>query len=286
MQTYLDCYPCIIKQALNAARLVKLSEEDQHTIVLKVMVILQDISKETIPPILAHKVHQMVKSVSGINDPYQKAKRASTEEALRIYPWLKQIVSQSKTPLETAIRISIAGNIIDLGVYETYSDLTETVNRVLDIPFDINHLEQLKKALESTDKILFLGDNAGETVFDRVLLEYLPHKTTYVVKGGPILNDATLQDAIEAGLDKKATIVDNGSSAPGTIMELCSKDFLDLFKSAKVILAKGQANYESLSQEQAPIYFLLQSKCPVIARDLSATVGGIILKQSDQYYTF
>ena len=179
-----------------------------------------------------------------------------------------------------AVRIAIAGNIIDLGVADSY-DLDATLKRVLTQDFAINDLAALRSALAQNLSVLYIADNAGETVFDRVLIESLVGSVTYVVKSGPIINDATFEDAVAAGIDQVATIIDNGSNAPGTLFEHCSETFRQRFSQAGLIIAKGQANYESLSDSSAPIFFMLQAKCNVIARDLGIAEGDIVLKQQE-----
>ncbi len=177
-----------------------------------------------------------------------------------------------------AVRIAIAGNIIDLGVADSYN-LNATLSRVLIEPFAINDLVSLRNALAKSASVLYLADNAGETVFDKVLIETLEIPVIYVVKAGPIINDATHEDAVAAGIDQVAKIIDNGSNAPGTLLDQCSKVFCKRFAQADLIIAKGQANYESLSNSTAPIFFLLQAKCNVIARDLGIAEGSSVLKQ-------
>jgi hypothetical protein len=128
--------------------------------------------------------------------------------------------------------------------------------------------------------VLYLGDNAGETVFDRVLIEALEPPVLYAVKGGPVLNDATLDDALAAGLETCATIIDNGSRAPGTVLDLCSAEFRGAFDAAPLVIAKGQANYETLSEAGPRVFCLLQAKCPVIAEDMRVPVGSTIVRRS------
>jgi len=165
-----------------------------------------------------------------------------------------------------------------LGVNDSY-DLEATLNRVLKQTFAINDLESLRSSLANSSSILYLADNAGETVFDRVLIETLDSPVTYVVKAGPIINDATWEDAISAGINLVAEIIDNGSEGVGTLLEDCSVSFLESFNLAELIIAKGQANYESLSDTQAPLFFLLQAKCNIIAQDMGVTEGAIVLKK-------
>jgi uncharacterized protein with ATP-grasp and redox domains len=153
------------------------------------------------------------------------------------------------------------------------------VERVLSEPFAVNDLELLRADLARATDVLILGDNAGETVCDRLLIETLDRPVTYAVRGDPVLNDAVREDALAAGLDGVAEIVDNGSDAPATLLPLCSADFGARFAAADLILAKGQGNFESLSDVAAPIYFLLQAKCPVIARELGVSQGSIVLRR-------
>ncbi len=278
MKTYLDCYPCFLRQALSASRRAHASDEQQRRILLSTMQELAALPSDATPPEMALRIHRQVREQTRIDDPYQEDKAQATRQALDLYPMLRARVAAASDPLETAVRIAIAGNIIDLGVAESY-DLEANLERVLEQELAINHLEPLRNALENTDSILYLADNAGETAFDRVLIETLDRHVTYAVKASPIINDALLEDAIAAGIDQVAEIIDNGSNAPGTMLNHCSGEFRERFNQAELIIAKGQANYESLSAENAPLFFLLQAKCSVIARDLDVSSKDIILKR-------
>ncbi len=278
MKNYLDCYPCFLRQALSASRRAGASEDQQRLILLNTMEELRSLSVDATPPQMAFKIHQLVRQQTNNPDPYRLAKSEATQQALELYPRLKELVDRAADPLETAVRIAIAGNIIDLGVNDSYN-LEATLDRVLKQAFAINDLEPLRSSLANSSTILYLADNAGETVFDRVLIETLDIPVTYVVKAGPIINDAIRQDAIDAGINLVAEIIDNGSDAVGTLLDDCSENFRKRFKQAELIIAKGQANYESLSDTQAPIFFLLQAKCNIIAQDLGVTEGAVVLKQ-------
>jgi len=278
MKTYLDCYPCFLRQALSASRRAHASEDQQRSILLSTMQELAALPSDATPPEMALRIHRQVREQTRIDDPYREDKAQATRQALALYPMLRARVAAASDPLETAVRIAIAGNIIDLGVAESY-DLEANLERVLEQELAINHLEPLRNALEDSDSLLYLADNAGETVFDRVLIETLDRHVTYAVKASPIINDAVHEDAIAAGIDRVAEIVDNGSNAPGTMLNHCSGEFRERFNQAELIIAKGQANYESLSDEKAPLFFLLQAKCNVIARDLDVASGDIVLKR-------
>jgi uncharacterized protein with ATP-grasp and redox domains len=276
MQTYLDCYPCFLRQSIEAARMAGATDEQQRDVVFGVMDRLAQITPGTTPPEMGIEIHRLIREITGNPDPYQQVKHEATQKALRLLPKMRTKLNKSENKLETAIRLSIAGNIIDFGLNQTY-DLWEEVERVLAQDFAINDIGLLRERIEAVDSVLFLGDNAGETVFDRLLIETLSKPVTYVVRGGPVLNDATVEDAIAAGIDQVADVIESGLQAPGTILARSSQAFQDKFRKAELILAKGMGNYETLSEVNAPIFFLLQVKCPVIARDIGAKVGSTIV---------
>jgi uncharacterized protein with ATP-grasp and redox domains len=278
MKTYLDCYPCFLRQALQAARFAGADDVQQKIVLDSVLDVLKQAQPTETPPEIADHVHKIVRREVGDGNPYRSAKARSTREALALYPRLKTLVAEADDPLEIAVRLSIAGNIIDFGPVPVY-DLWATVERVLAQPFAIDDGLAFRKALSRVDHVLYLGDNAGETIFDRVLIEVLDKPVVYTVKGGPVLNDATLEDAQAAGLSGVARIVDNGTDAVGTILNRCSESFQQMYDEAELVIAKGQANYETLSTEGTKVFFLLQTKCPIIARDVGVPVGSIVLKQ-------
>ncbi len=280
MRTYLDCYACFLRQALSAARMVTEDEAVHQAVMTETLALLGALPPGTSPPAIAFAVHRLVRERLGDGDPYAAAKAESTRAALALYPRLTALVAASDDPLDTALRVAIAGNIIDLGVGDEVPDLWATVERVVAAPFAIDDCAELRSALASADHVLYLADNAGETVFDRVLIEVLEPPVTYAVKGGPVLNDATRDDALAAGLATCSTIVENGSRAPGTILDLCSADFRDTFDRAPLVIAKGQANYETLSEAGPRVFCLLQAKCPVIAGDMRVPVGSSVVKRS------
>jgi len=278
MKTYLDCYPCFLRQALEAARMAGAGERQQKAVLDRVLDVLGQIEPSSTPPEIGDRVHRIVRQEVSNSDPYRAAKEAGTRQALALYPRLKSLLAEANDPLEVGVRLSIAGNIIDLAAFGEY-DLWSTVERVLAQPFAINDGVALREALSGAGQVLYLADNAGEAVFDRVLIKALDMPVIYAVKGGPILNDATREDALAAGVDQVAEVTSTGSDAPGTILDRCSEKFRRLYDEARLVIAKGQANYETLSEEGTKVFFLLQAKCPVIARDVGVPVGSIVLRQ-------
>ena len=277
MKTFLDCYPCILRQAIEAMRMVGVAEERQYQVLHQVLGLMAELEPSLPPPYIAGQVHKLLKDETGNDDPYLAAKQNSTAEALALYPMLKQDLAQAVDPLEVAVRLSIAGNIIDFGVHERQS-LVDTIERVLGQDFAINDMAAFTKNLSQAGSVLYLADNAGETVFDRILIEELDIPVSYAVKGGAVINDATLQDAQAAGLHHVAEIISSGSAYPGTVLENCSLEFRQIFDEAEMVIAKGQGNYESLMDVGRPVFFLLQVKCPIIAREIGAPLWSIVLK--------
>jgi len=195
-----------------------------------------------------------------------------------LLPDLRRRVEAAADPFETAVRLAVAGNIIDFGLTSALDEASvhQSIKEALERPLAVDHVAELKAAVGRAKAILYVADNAGEIAFDRLLIERLPlDRTTLAVRGAPIINDATRADAEAVGLTDLVTVIDNGDDAPGTILESCSAAFRCTFAAADVILAKGQGNYETLSDAGKDVYFLLKAKCAVIARDVGCEPGGM-----------
>ena len=279
MQAKPECKHCFQRQAHQSAQRIGLDKAATESLLNTVTQRLDHTPANEIPPITASDIHALIRERSGNPDPYRQAKADATAHALSLYPRLQQMIIEADDPLETAIRLAIAGNIIDLGVSEQY-DLEASIERVLITTPAINHMARLKQALSQTSRVLFLADNAGETVMDRLLIEQLNIPVTYVVKGGPAVNDATHEDAIAAGLDEVCEVIDHGAATLGTLLHQCSNDFRQRFETAELIIAKGMANYESLSGNRGGIFFLLQAKCAVVAADLGVPEKSLIVLEN------
>ena len=277
MKTYLDCFPCFLDQALRAARIATDDPVKIKAVLDAVALMLPRISLDSPPPEIGRFIYGTVHKITNNRDPYGQIKEKSTEEALALYPYMKALVEKSKDPLLAAIRMAIAGNIIDFGPNRKF-DLKEEIDHTRGKAFAVYDYERFKIDLSRAKSVLYLGDNAGECVFDRVLLETMDKPATYVVREKPVINDATLADARKAGIDGVAELISSGTDAPGTLLETCNEAFLRLYRNAEIVISKGQGNYEALSGENRAIFFLLKVKCPVIADHLKLKVGDIVLK--------
>jgi uncharacterized protein with ATP-grasp and redox domains len=282
LKIYLDCIPCFLRQALEAARMATGDEDTHRKVLNSVANLIPKLPFDVTPPEIAQYVYRIVADITGDEDPCYEAKRQANRLALSLYSRLKKTVANSSDPLLAACKLAIAGNSIDLAPQSGYGDLSSIAESALASPLGIDDYEEFKRSIEKSSHILYLGDNAGEIVFDRILIEELRQvkdfEVYFAVREKPIINDATLHDAISTGMDKVAEIVPSGSDAPATILSQCSPRILQLYHSADITIAKGQGNYESLSDEAKSIFFLLKVKCPVIAGLLSANVGDAVLK--------
>jgi uncharacterized protein with ATP-grasp and redox domains len=275
MKIDFDCIPCFIRQALDAVRFATPDPDIHASVLQKVLIAAGQMDLQQAPPMVGQIIHRLVRELSGNNDPYKSVKTESNQYALQLYPSLRKQVEKSANSMETAVRLAIAGNIIDFGVSGAISRNTidETILNSLSETYYGNMDFFLEKAALA-DRILYIGDNAGEIVFDRLLVEQLSgHSITYAVRGGPVLNDATIADAEESGMTHMVEVIDNGSDAPGTVLADSSDVFLRAVENADLIIAKGQGNYETLSDIDKPIAFLLRVKCPVIARHIGCETG-------------
>lgn len=282
MKTYLDCIPCFMEQALRAGRISGIDEVEIKKVLDGVGCMIKDLPPESTPPGTGDLIYSKIREVSGIRDPYKEIKKETIREAKNLYPELKEIIEHSDDRMLTAVRIAIAGNVIDFGVGHEFN-IAEDVQAILNQNFGIFHYKEFRENLKNAESVLYLGDNSGESVFDKLLIEELGKPVTYVVRDVPVINDVTMQDAIDSGLDEVAKLVSSGSSAPAIIPDRCSREFLDLFESADMIISKGQGNYEGLSGSGRPIFFLLKAKCHVLAGDLGVEKGDIVLASSIRY---
>lgn len=283
MRTYLDCLPCLLSQALKAARAAT-DDQNAHRMVLNsIASMIPQLSLGLSPPEIGQRGYQLIYQFTGNSDPFRKVKAESNRAALAVYPRLKRMVASSDDPLLTACKLAIAGNSIDVATNVKQVTIDKIIEMASACPLAINNYDEFRSSISNSQRILYLGDNAGEIVFDRVFIEELHRvkelEIDFVVRERPIINDATLEDAIVVGMNKVARIVSSGSDAPATILSQCSSDMLKLYNSADVIIAKGQGNYESLDEEPGNIFFFLRAKCQVVAEQLGVNVGDAILKQ-------
>lgn len=279
------CIPCYLKQALSAAQEVTDDPEQQRMILNEVAKLLSSLTLEATPAenstYVLWQVHQLLKCP----DPFAQKKRYYNDQALSIYLQLKSLVKNSVDPLDTAVKVAVAGNIIDLGILDCV-DPEVTLDEVLSQGFAIDHFKALVHNLASARQVLYIGDNAGEIVYDKILVEEFKEmgiETTFVVKSAPILNDATMEDAVAVGMDRVAHVITSGSPKIGIPLNECSEEFRRQFDNADLIISKGQGNFETLDEVEANIYFILKAKCEEVAAELGINFGDIVLVKGKRH---
>ncbi len=280
MKATLDCLECFVRQALRDARRATDDPETQRSIINEVARLVPRADLGQSPAALSLAAYETVSRLSGVPDPFAQVKREQNEMALELEDELRERVRNSADPLDTALHIAAAGNIIDLGILaDEEIDVHTAVEDAMRQRFAVDHTRAFRKALEMCDDLLFLCDNSGEIVFDKILIEELVRHTrvTAVVKAAPILNDATHEDARMAGLDKVCEVIDNGGAFIGSPLELVPEWFLARMRQAGIILGKGQGNYETVDDFPGDVYLILRSKCPVVAEHMGVPLGRVAM---------
>lgn len=287
MHTFVDCIPCFYRQILTACRLTNIEESIIRQCMNETAEIIKNASFSLSPPELVGKITKTICNKIGTDDPFREIKIKSNRLALSFYDTAKSLVTNSTTPLLTATELAITGNIIDFGAKSNLSLEDEIVNIVtVSNKFNKHHFfafDLFFEQLSQTRTILYLADNAGETVFDRILIEELisgGKKVIYAVKEKPALNDACLEDARVCGINKITTVISSGSVIPGTVLELSSPEFMDFYNKAEMIISKGQGNFESFVSHDTSVFYLFMAKCERIAGLTDSKIGDIHLRHN------
>jgi uncharacterized protein with ATP-grasp and redox domains len=278
-----------MRQSLEGISRVTDDEAVHEEVLRRVLRELARVDFKKSSPVIIGTAHRIIREVAAADDPYRTAKETCNRNALNLYPSMKQKIESSTKPLETALRIAITGNTIDFIVDPDAdrSNMVAAVEESLSAPIPAEAFIRFEAAVSQARNILYLGDNAGEIVFDRLLIEQLPaEKITYVVKGSPVVNDVTRVDAESTGMSDLVEVVDNGSDMPGTVLDRCSPYFQSRFQTTDLVIAKGQGNYESLNEIEKSVFFLFKAKCSVIAQHLGCEIDKLILIGQEFQRTF
>ncbi|MEW6067196.1 MAG: ARMT1-like domain-containing protein [Nitrospirota bacterium] len=281
MRVYIDCFPCFIRQSIIALRLGTKDESLQESILKSTLEYIEKADTSKPPAYTTTFIHRKIRQMLG-RDPFKDIKSEYNQIALRLYSSLKAAIEKSSDPLWTSTRLAIAGNVIDFGIF-TSVDIEGAITRALNDQIAVDDYAFFKEAISNTNEILYLTDNAGEIVFDRLLIETLTHlgkEVKAIVKGSPVINDCTMEDAKESGLANVCEIADNGSDAVGTILQWTSSAFQKTFENAPLIISKGQGNFETLSSTEKKIFFLFQAKCDVVSKELDLSTCSMLFKKS------
>jgi damage-control phosphatase, subfamily I len=278
VKAFLDCVPCAVRQALETVRRVT-DDAPTHLAVLKeVCRRLADVHLDQTPAALSRVAYQVVEEVTGEADPYAREKRMYNERILSLYDHLETLLDEAENRLHRALTLAVAGNVIDLGIGRAF-DIDRAIEAVLERGFARDDSGDLEAELATgRRKVLYMLDNAGEIVFDRLLIEQLSdHEVTACVRGGPIINDATLVDAEQVGLAELCPVITTGSNAVGVEWTEASDELRAAWAEADIIIAKGQANFETLTDTPGNRYLILMAKCQCVAQELGVELGDVVI---------
>ncbi len=283
IKVYYNCGACFLRQAKEAIELSTDDEELKFKILQDVLAYLgENFSKELSSNATGTRIHQYVKKETGCYDPYYDQKKAGNEIALSLMPKVREILKDNDG-LETYVKIAIVGNILDFGTFELGTDFESMIFEGLKKELLINEIDKFEEALRKYDKVLYLVDNTGEIVFDKLLIEKIREygvDVTVAVKERPILNDACMEEALEAGLDEVATLITTGSDSVGVVESMISDEFKEILLNSPFVISKGMGNFEGLTEmnfEGQDVFVLLCTKCPAISKELGIEEGSHVL---------
>jgi len=272
------CFFCLVKSFEKLLEKESISAQAKNSFTLDMINLYKTYQEKISSPEFARDLHWILKGYTNNPDPYKAEKRQSNIQALEMLPEMQEIINKSSDQFNTALRLAIAGNVIDFAANQNFN-LKNTIRKSLISDFAIDHSEQLRRAVNNSDSILYLGDNAGEIVFDKLFIQTMNHRRViFAVRGMPVINDATSEDADYIGMKEVAKVISNGYDAPSTIVDKSSEEFRNYFYSSSLIIAKGQGNLEGLLHlNDKRIFFLLMVKCDVMAEFLKVKKDSFVV---------
>jgi damage-control phosphatase, subfamily I len=274
----------MIRQALNTARIVTDDPAIHLKVVRRVAKLVPGLSLHQTPAGLSQPAYDVVAKVTGVKDPYKRERKKSNRLAMRLVPALKVLIGKASDPLDAALHVAVAGNVIDLGIGHKFN-IERDVRNIMKQKFAVSSAKDFRRELKRGRKILYLGDNAGEIVFDKLLIEQiLPTgaEIVFAVKSAPIINDAVMQDARETGMTNLVKVITTGSNDIGINWHKTSREFKRAFTTADVILCKGHGNFETLHDRTENLYFLLKVKCDMVADEIGVKLGDIVFARGSR----
>jgi len=279
-----ECLDCIYNQSTRVSDFLQVTPAQAKNISKIANEYINQFDHQSTPPHNATPMYEAIANYLEVDDIYADMKIEASQKAQEYISICKESINFGDSRLKGAIKSAIAGNVIDLAA-EVMFDLDEEIAKIFKTNFAIDDFEDLQTKLSITKKLVYLADNAGEEVFDKLCIEtikdiYPDIEVFYFVRGKPIINDLTVEHAKNSGLNQVATIIDSGVPTPGYAIDLADYNAHELFKNADCIISKGMGNYECLGEEKDfPIYFLLKVKCQVVARVIGAKLGDIVCKK-------
>ncbi len=285
MKMHDECIPCLVSQVIKTAHLTE--AQDRETLYKQVFAYMATLDFNKTNPEVAGDTYAMLKKHIGNDDPYKEVRDYFNDLIMQLLPSIRAKIETADDPFKAALQYASAANIIDFspaqsGELVTPETVTELLDQATTLPFVIDHTKQLRADLSHAKTLLYLGDNCGEICLDKLLIELIKQQNPelqiyFGVRGAPVVNDSTEEDAYKVGMNEYATIISNGDISQGTVIEHTSPAFQKIYYNADLVIAKGQANYETLSDRlDQNIYFMLITKCQVIANDIGVPQRSLV----------
>lgn len=275
-----ECASCMLRQANEAIEHATKDEDIRMNTTLKVLNFMNNQFNENINSNkLGTDLHHLVMKETNCEDPYKKLREEGNELAKKMIPSVEKMLDDNPS-LENYIKVVIAGNIIDFGAFNNNANMEKAIIKQLNNPLVSTDIDEFEDSLRKSENILYLADNGGEIVFDKLLIKKLKEdydlNITLALKEGPIINDALVQDAIDLDLDKYTTLISTGASSVGVVKEYISDELHELLNTSDMVISKGMGNFEGLTEmnTKSPIYFLLSIKCSAISKEVGIEEGS------------
>lgn len=287
MKYSVECLPCLVNQTVRVVKRFISEEEEQLRLVKEVMAEMLLVDDDTTSPYIAHRIQETLARALGNPDPYKEEKVYYNQEMMKLLPNFSRLIDEAADPFAAAVKLAAAGNIIDFGPGYDLSPATvlKTIAATMEMPLPEDTLTALKEDLAQAKTLLYLGDNTGEIVFDRVFVEaikenYPDVRIYFAARGKPVLNDITEEDAYLVKMNEFAEIINNGTSIPGTMLEYVTPAFREIFEQADVIISKGQGNFECLlGSGRENLYHLFLCKCDLFVDRLGVRKNDLIFRE-------
>lgn len=279
-----ECVKCIVGQINKATKLLNLEANLANEINLEVEKRSQNFDFKKSPPFVAKDVYEYLAFKTNLKDPLENLKNISIKKAKEYVPFLENKIAQSDDKLFASIKAAVSGNVIDFATTLEFS-LEKEIENIFHTDFSINNYKEFKEELEKTNQLIILADNAGENIFDKILVKnisilYPNIKIYYATRGKAIINDITTKEAFESGIDKYCQVISSGVDTPGLEKSQASKEFMEIYEKTPLVLSKGMGNFECLeSLNESKIFFLFKVKCSVVSNTIGEDIGNIILKR-------
>ncbi len=266
---------CFVSQAIRATEIISKKDDDAIRALKNVTKVLSEIDYNVAPPLISEFVYGSITKTLDHEDPYNEIKKKYNKIAMNYLDDLEQYIEESADKLQAAINISVAGNIIDFGSQIEKFSIKETIQKAINEGFLINDINDFKNKISKAKTLLFLADNAGEIVFDKLMLQTIkslyPNLKIYIaLRGKPIINDVTKNDIEGLGLEDIGEIIESTKPTPGFWPDYCEETCRNVYENADIIISKGQGNFETLSEfDDERVFFLFIIKCSVVEKYLS-----------------